>query len=199
MHVATIARVAALFPRWTNAPYAVAIGALIAIAACAVVGPMIFIRTPYGSDRNAAVVQPVGFDHRHHARDDGIDCLYCHPGAERTASAGIPATDVCMGCHGQVWPDSAELQLVRQSWATNTAIPWRRVYALPDHVYFNHSVHVHYGIACARCHGAVEDMPRVERVTPLTMGWCIDCHRQPPGRAKSYAVTQLTTCSACHR
>ena len=187
---------AALFPRWANAPYAVALGLGALIAACAVAAPMIFIRTPYGSDRNAPVVQPVGFDHRHHARDDGIDCLYCHPGAERTASAGIPQTDVCMGCHGQVWPDSNELAVVRASWAAGTAIPWKRVNALPEHVYFNHAVHVHAGFPCARCHGAVDDMARVERVAPLTMGWCLDCHRERQGDRR---ITPLTTCSACHR
>jgi hypothetical protein len=192
--------VAALFPRWTNTVYGIAIVLLAAIAVTAVAAPMIWIRTPYGSDRLAPVVQPVEFDHRHHVRDDGIDCMYCHPNAERTAYAGIPPTEVCMGCHGQIWPDSPQLAPVRASWETGVAIGWKRVYDVPDHVYFNHAVHVHAGVACARCHGQVEAMPRVERVTELSMSWCLDCHRHPPNRPdQGRRITPLTTCSACHR
>jgi hypothetical protein len=192
--------VVALFPRWTNAVYGSALGALGVIVATAIAAPMIWIRTPYGSDRFAPVEQPVAFDHRHHVRDDGIDCLYCHPDAERAASAGIPPTEVCMGCHGQVWADSPELAPVRRSWETGVAIPWRRVYDVPDHVYFHHAVHVRGGIPCQRCHGNVEAMARVERVTELSMRWCLDCHRQRPGRpAPGRRITPLTTCSACHR
>lgn len=195
------APVAALFPRWTNAVYAtalVAIGVTVVVAICA---PMILMRTPYATDQGDSIVQPVQFDHRHHVRDDGIDCLYCHPNAEREASAGLPPTELCMGCHGQVWPDSPQLAPVRASWETGTAIGWRRVNDVPDHVYFHHGVHVRGGgIPCARCHGAIEDMPRVERATPLTMGWCLDCHRHPPNQPdRGRAITALTTCSACHR
>lgn len=191
---------AALFPRWANTPYWIALAGLAGLVITLVAAPMIYVRTPYASDVHEPVVQPVQFDHRHHVRDDGIDCLYCHPNAETGASAGIPATDVCMGCHGQVWTDSPQLAPVRRSWTTGEAIPWRRVYDLPDHVYFHHGVHVRRGIACAECHGRVEDMARVSRVVDLTMGWCLDCHRDPPGLpSHGRRVTPLTTCSACHR
>jgi hypothetical protein len=192
--------VAALFPRWTNAVYGSALGALAVIVAMAIAAPMIWIRTPYGSDRFAPVEQPVAFDHRHHVRDDGIDCLYCHPDAERAASAGLPPTEVCMGCHGQIWADSPELAPVRTSWETGVAIGWKRVYDVPDHVYFHHAVHVHAGVTCQRCHGPVETMARVERVSELSMRWCLDCHRDPPGGPdQGRRITPLTTCSACHR
>jgi hypothetical protein len=194
--------VAALFPRWTNAVYAIGLFALLALAATAICAPMLVMRTPYATDQYRPVVQPIAFDHRHHARDDGIDCLYCHPNAETQASAGVPPTEVCMGCHGQIWSDSPQLARVRESWRTGVAIGWKRVNDVPDHVYFHHGVHVHAGITCARCHGDVANMARVERIAPLTMGWCIDCHRNPPNRPASqhgYGITDLTTCSACHR
>jgi len=191
--------VAALFPRWTNAIYALAIVTLLLIVTAVILAPMIYVRTDYASDQHRPVVQPIGFDHRHHTRDDEIDCLYCHPNAETTAYAGIPPTEVCMGCHGQIWADSPQLALVRKSWRTGVAIGWKRVNAVPGYVYFQHDVHVHAGVTCARCHGDVQNMARVSRYAPLTMGWCIDCHRNPPNRPGGYRLTPLTTCSACHR
>ncbi|MDX2093320.1 MAG: cytochrome c3 family protein [Kofleriaceae bacterium] len=191
---------AALFPRWTNAVYATALVALAVAAAAALTAPMIFVRTPYVTQQGRPVIQPVAFDHRHHVRDDGIDCLYCHPDAERSSSAGLPTTELCMGCHGQVWSESPLLAPVRISWETGASIPWRRVNAVPGFVYFHHGVHVRGGVACARCHGEVENMARVARHAPLTMEWCLDCHRDPPDRPdQGRRITPLTTCSACHR
>jgi hypothetical protein len=189
----TPAFVPPLFPRWTNTVYRVALILGAAGIVTAIAAPMIYIRTPYASSEHDPIAQPVEFDHRHHKRDDGIDCIYCHTGAEREASAGIPATDVCMGCHGQIWNESVQLEPVRKSYETGTSIAWRRVHDLPDFVYFHHGVHVSNGIDCVRCHGEVDRMARVYRVVNLTMGWCLDCHRE--GRE----LTSLTTCSACHR
>lgn len=157
---------------------------------------MIYIRTPYAGGVGDAVTQPVEFDHRHHTRDDGIDCVYCHDGVEKEASAGLPTTARCMGCHGQIWPDSPELAPVRASWESGTPLRWRRLNALPAHVYFHHGVHVQAGLACAECHGEVRDMARVVRVHNMTMNFCLDCHRKRQG---SRAITAKTTCSACHR
>lgn len=215
---------AALFPRWANTA-----ARLVFIGACAlgvgsVVGPMIYVRTPYNTGQFEPVTQPVEFDHRHHAADDQIDCLFCHSGAETTPYAGVPATEVCMGCHAQVWNESPLLEPVRRSYFSDRPIPWRRVHHLPDFVFFDHSVHVSYGIGCVRCHGRVDRMARVYQVAPLTMGWCLDCHRSPPLRPAEpsvapeqrtmwgatvgqltpetdggRAITHLTTCSACHR
>ncbi|HEY4240394.1 MAG TPA: cytochrome c3 family protein [Kofleriaceae bacterium] len=187
---------AALFSPAANARLRAA-----AILAClggagAIAAPMLYIRTPYASGEGDAIQQPVEFDHRHHVRDDGIDCAYCHEGAETEVSAGLPPTERCMGCHGQVWPDSPQLAPLRDAWRAGTPLRWRRVNALPAFVYFHHGVHARAGVACAECHGRVDDMGRVVRVHDLTMSFCLDCHRRAQG---SRAITRLTTCTACHR
>jgi hypothetical protein len=205
---------AALFPRWSDV--ALRIG-LVVIAVSAVgipLGLMAYVRTPYHYDRNLVVEQPVQFDHRHHVQDDGIECLYCHTAAERAASAGVPATEVCMGCHSQVWNNSQLLEPVRAAYYANRPIPWNRVHDVPDFVQFNHGVHVTAGVQCAQCHGAVDRMPLVNKVESLSMGFCIDCHRHPernvsgyaplpgashPPPSSGYVDNTLTSCTACHR
>jgi len=188
--------VPALYPPTANGPFrAVAIGVL-TFASLAVIAPMVYIRMPYAGGTNAAIAQPVEFDHRHHARDDGIDCVYCHQSVETEAIAGMPSTERCMGCHAQVWPESPQLAPVRESWRTGTPIRWRRINSVPSYVYFHHGAHIQNGVACAECHGAVENMARVVRVHNLTMNFCLDCHRRRQG---SRAITRLTTCSTCHR
>jgi hypothetical protein len=191
----------ALFPTWSNAAYGLALASISLTGAALVVAPMLYVRTDYGTHQHRELEQPVAFDHRHHVRDDGIQCLYCHSEAEHSARAGIPSTSVCMGCHGQVWPRSELLAPVRDSYMSGRPIAWKRVYDVPDFVYFHHGVHVQRGVPCSRCHGAVEDMARVSRATPLTMEWCLDCHFKPPlpGAHQGRALTSLTTCSACHR
>ncbi len=190
----------ALFPRWSNAALLYAIALVVLGASAAIAAPLLYIRTPYGTHLYKAVEQPIEFDHRHHVQDEQIDCLYCHSGARSEALAGIPSTDVCMGCHAQVWIDSPLLAPVQASYFERAPIAWARVYTLPDFVYFHHGVHVQRGIACARCHGDVGEMARVARMSPLTMQWCLDCHRHPPPPFPSgRAITPLTTCTACHR
>lgn len=170
--------------------------------------------------------QPVQFSHKHHAAELGIDCRYCHTSVEKTASAGIPATQVCMNCHKQIWLEAPYLEPVRASYATGDPIEWIRVHDLPDFVYFNHSIHVAKGIGCASCHGRVDQMNLTWQESPLTMGWCLSCHRapenhirpraevfnmawEPPANqaevgaelVKAYGidVDQLSDCSVCHR
>ena len=162
----------------------------------AIVAPMVYIRMPYASGEGDAIPQPIEFDHRHHVRDDGIDCVYCHETVETGAFAGIPSTERCMGCHGQIWNTSPELEPLRASWRDKTPLHWQRVNALPSYVYFHHVVHVSAGIECARCHGEVKDMARVVRAQSLSMKFCLDCHRERQGNR---AITRLTTCSTCHR
>ncbi len=216
---------AALFPRWANTA-----ATLVVIAACllvvgSLVGLMIYVRTPYNTQQLTPVDQPVEFDHRHHVVDNAIDCLYCHSEAESSPQAGLPATELCMGCHAQIWNESILLEPVRRSYFSGRPLPWRRVHDLPDFTFFDHSVHVQHGIGCVRCHGRIDQMARVYQVAPLTMGWCLDCHRDPPapssaearaapgydtmwgatfanldpGLGGDRAITRLTTCTACHR
>ncbi len=168
-----------LFPRWSNTALSLglvsaALGALAVPAAA-----MIYVRTPYAQRRGDQRDQPVQFDHRHHVRDAGIDCLYCHAPAERSRHAGVPPTSLCMNCHSQVWNQSPLLEPVRHSLATNIPIAWSRVNGLPDFVAFDHSIHVAKGVGCATCHGRVDLMARVYQAEPLTMQWCLDCHREP--------------------
>ncbi|MBE7185711.1 MAG: cytochrome c3 family protein [Methylobacterium mesophilicum] len=123
--------------------------------------------------------QPVPFSHQHHVGSLGIDCRYCHTGVEKSAQAGLPATRVCMTCHSQVWTGAPVLELVRQSLATGKPLEWNRVAAVPDYVYFNHSIHVTRGVPCVTCHGRVDRMPLMARAKPFQMQWCLACHRDP--------------------
>ncbi|HVJ92326.1 MAG TPA: cytochrome c3 family protein, partial [Labilithrix sp.] len=168
-----------LFPAYSNQILWLAIGAL----GAAIVGiPTVLIawaRTGYATDEREPPEQPVKFDHRHHARDDGITCEYCHDGARTGAFAGVPPTSRCMGCHSQVWTSSPELSVVRHSYFSDEPIHWVRVNRLPDFVFFNHSAHTNHGVGCVTCHGRVDLMAQVYAAEPLTMRWCLDCHRQP--------------------
>lgn len=125
------------------------------------------------------IEQPVPFSHKHHVKDDGIDCRYCHTTVEKSPSAGMPSTDICMTCHSQIFKDAPMLEPIRESFRKNIPIHWNRVNHLPDFVYFNHSIHVNKGIGCATCHGTVDEMPLMWRAAPLTMQWCLNCHRHP--------------------
>ncbi|HKP60536.1 MAG TPA: cytochrome c3 family protein [Polyangiales bacterium] len=203
-----------LFPRWSDVALRITLALLAAMAFGIPLALMLYVRTPFNDDRNLVAEQPVQFDHRHHVQDDGIDCLYCHTDAERAASAGVPATEVCMGCHSQVWNQSQLLEPVRASYYTGRSIPWNRVHDLPDFVHFDHSVHVTAGVVCAQCHGDVDRMALPHKVQALTMGFCLDCHRHPdrrisgytplPGASRSapragFVDNTLTSCTACHR
>lgn len=181
---------AALFPRWSNTAFRLALIGLLLLVMLILAAPMVYVRTPYATNQLVEVDQPVEFDHRHHVRDDGIDCLYCHRSAELSASAGIPSTDVCMGCHAQIWNQSPLLEPVRRSYFTGLPIPWNRVHELPDHVHFHHAAHVQRGIGCVVCHGRVDLMPRVYKHAPLVMGWCLDCHRNPKAYLRAWSKTQ---------
>jgi hypothetical protein len=123
--------------------------------------------------------QPVPYSHALHAGELGMDCRYCHSTVERGAKAAIPPAATCMNCHSVVWKDSQKLLPVRQAFYENEPLKWRRVHDLPDYVYFNHSAHVTRGVGCETCHGRIDQMVQVYQYSPLTMQWCIDCHRDP--------------------
>jgi hypothetical protein len=156
------------------------------------------------NNQGYAPEQPIVYSHAVHAGELQIPCQYCHFGASRGRYAGIPPTAVCMNCHMQAIPDHPEVQKLTTAIETGQPIEWVRVHWLPDHVYFNHSSHVTAGIACQSCHGPVEEMGRVEQWAPLTMGWCVNCHRAnapedvlaTPGATRQ--ANRLTDCGTCH-
>jgi hypothetical protein len=168
--------------------------------------------------------QPVPYSHALHVGKLGLDCRYCHIGVEKGARATIPATETCMACHTGVGTKNPMLAPVRESFATGKPVEWVRIHKLPDFAYFDHSAHVTRGVGCVSCHGRVDRMERVQQVAPLTMGWCLDCHRNPePHLRPGELVTQMdwepteepgqlgarlrkqkninpsTDCSTCHR
>src|ERR1700723_3958141 len=128
---------------------------------------------------NEAREQPVPFSHKHHAGELGIDCRYCHTTVEKSSFAGIPPTQTCMTCHSQIWTNAPMLEPVRASYRSDKSISWTRVNALPDFVYFDHSIHISKGVGCTTCHGQVAEMPLTWKANTLYMSWCLDCHRAP--------------------
>lgn len=169
----------ALFPRWSNTVARVTGAVALATPLVLVAFLLLAARTPFVTQQSVEVAQPVQFDHRHHSWEQGIDCLFCHSGAERSAVAGIPPVSVCIGCHGQVWNGSPRLEPVRAAFFAREPIRWVKVHDLPDFVYFDHSIHFAKGVGCESCHGRVDQMAAVRQAAPLTMSWCLDCHRDP--------------------
>jgi len=135
--------------------------------------------SPWYTEQNVTRQQPVPFSHRHHAGELGIDCRYCHTSVEKSSFAGVPPTQTCMTCHSQIWTNASMLEPVRASYRNDTSLSWTRVNALPDFVYFDHSIHVAKGVGCTTCHGQIAQMPLTYRSGTLYMSWCLDCHRQP--------------------
>jgi len=180
-------------------------------------------RSPYVTQADVAREQPVPFSHAHHVGGIGIDCRYCHTGVEDSYFAGLPPTKTCINCHSQLWADSPTLEPVRESFRTDRSIAWSRVHKIADFAYFDHSIHIHKGVACVSCHGRVDRMPLMWQESSLLMEWCLDCHRHPEksltprehvfemgwepatdrealGRKlmRDYDVRTRTDCSTCH-
>jgi hypothetical protein len=126
-----------------------------------------------------ARAQPIQFSHQHHVAGLGIECRYCHTSVENSSFANVPPTSTCMNCHQQIWFGSQMLEPVRASWKSGKPIEWTRVHNLGDYVFFNHGVHVQKGIGCVSCHGRVDKMQLVYKSEPMTMEWCLSCHRAP--------------------
>jgi menaquinone reductase, multiheme cytochrome c subunit len=152
---------------------------LLGLGALAGAGAYTYYSHPNFTEVGYTPTQPVRYSHKLHAGQLGIDCLYCHYTVTRSGYAAIPTTEVCMNCHAQVKPQSGLLQLVRDSYAKGNSIPWIKVHRLPDFVYFNHQAHVTNGVSCVSCHGRIDQMIEVKQVQPLSMAWCLDCHRNP--------------------
>ena len=215
---------AQIFQRSTNTIARVSIyGAVIFIALLGYAVDVVN-NTSYVTEVNTARPQVVPFSHKHHVGELGLDCRYCHSSVEVSSSAGMPATETCMTCHSQIWTNSSMLEPVRASYSSSKPISWTRVNAVPDFVYFNHSIHVAKGVGCTTCHGPIAEMNITWRGQTLYMRWCLECHNapekylrprsevfnafyQPPsdqlalGRrlVKEYKVQNLTNCTTCHR
>jgi len=199
-----------------------------------------------GVDQNYEPIQPIHFSHKIHAGENGIDCKYCHSSARTSKTSGIPSMNVCMNCHKNITEftgskDSVYLDYSKEfytaeikkiydavGWDPATQsytgkekpVKWVRIHNLPDFVYFNHSQHVSVaGLECQTCHGPVESMEIMRQHSPLTMGWCIECHRETEVNvkdnayyakiheelSKKYGVKKLTAahlggleCGKCH-
>lgn len=178
---------------------------------------------PHAQDE--AVEQPIPFSHQHHVGEVGLDCRYCHATVETSAFAGMPAVSTCLTCHSQLFADQALFDPLHDAAGGKAPLRWERVHDLSDFVYFNHSAHVTAGVGCISCHGDVARMPLMRREAPLTMKWCLDCHRHPERavrpREDAFALKspvaaddglgahlveayridrrRLTDCSVCHR
>ena len=168
--------------------------------------------------------QPVPYSHKLHAGNLGMDCRYCHFTVERSSYAAVPPSQVCMNCHAKVRTNSDHIKKIKANFDAGKPMPWIKIHQLPDFVFFNHKAHVNAGVSCVSCHGRVDQMAEVKQVEPLTMAWCLDCHRNPESRVRpADLVTKLdwkperdpaeigreliaqkgihppTNCSGCHR
>jgi hypothetical protein len=181
-----------VFPRWANKTRALA-GVLLGGAPLYLTGLIWYGASPKTTDVGYEPHQPVPYSHALHAGQLGLDCRYCHNTVEQAAHAAIPATQTCMNCHETVHTKSEKLAPVRESWATNQPVEWLKVHDLPDYVYFNHSAHVTRGVGCVSCHGRVDQMEVVYQKEPLSMSWCLQCHRNPePSLRPPEEVTNMT-------
>ncbi len=150
----------------------------------------------YGSPKFTDVgyrpIQPIPYSHRLHVGELGLDCRYCHASVEVSSVANVPPTATCMNCHRTVKRESPLLEPIRDSASTGRPMRWVRVHKLPDFAYFTHAMHVAAGIGCVTCHGRIDEMERVTQAQPLSMGWCLECHRNPaPYRRPPSEVTNM--------
>lgn len=147
--------------------------------------------------------QPLAYSHKTHAGERQMECQYCHFAAERGPYAGIPPLGVCAGCHDHIEAKTPDAEALAHAIALGEPIAWVRVHDLPDHVAFDHRPHVRAAIECQECHGPVETMERVRQHAPLTMGWCVDCHRariaeEVPADSETGSKRGLLDCAVCH-
>ncbi len=172
-----------VFPKWTNKlPLRIIIG--LGVLGAAVTVGVSYYFTPKYTRVGYQPVQPVAFSHDIHAGQLGLDCRYCHTQVEKSWFSNVPATSTCMNCHNQVLKDDPKLALVRESYYQSKPIEWVQIHKLPDYVYFNHSVHVTRGVSCVECHGRVDQMDEVYHAKPFSMGFCLECHRNPEARLR---------------
>jgi hypothetical protein len=215
----------AVFPKWTNRLPVMIIAGLLLLGGGVTAGVWYYF-TPKYTRVGYQPIQPVAFSHATHVEQLGMDCRYCHSAVEQSWYSNIPAPGLCLNCHNQVLKDDPRLALVRECAASGRPIPWVQVHKTPEFVYFNHAVHVTRGISCVECHGRIDLMGEVRHAQPLSMLFCLDCHRDPAARLRpvdkvtdlnwkaetpgqqhtlgekfmrEWKVQSLQSCSACHR
>ena len=186
-----------IFPRWTNIT-----PLKLAICLGAIGFGVVFVFEVYAGPSSQRVgyqpSQPIPYSHEIHVGQLGMDCRYCHSFVEHGSHANVPSANVCWNCHGadkgRIKSDSPKLQPLYDAMAKNrdgtdtgkppVPIEWAKVHKAPDYVYFNHSAHVNRGVSCQECHGDVDEMKVVHHDQSLTMGWCLECHRNPEERLR---------------
>jgi hypothetical protein len=215
----------AVFPKWTNRLPVMIITGLLLVGGGVTAGVWYYF-TPKYTRVGYQPIQPVTFSHATHVDQLGMDCRYCHSAVEKSWYSNVPTVGLCLNCHNQVLKDDPRLVLVRESAASGKPIPWVQVHKMPEFVYFNHSVHVTRGISCVECHGQINLMDEIRHAHPLSMSFCLSCHRDPAaklrppdkitdlnGKAETpeqqramgeklmhdWKVQSLQSCSACHR
>jgi hypothetical protein len=172
-----------VFPKWSNMllPTALLVGPIVPLYAVFVVA---YGFSPTTTDVGYQPEQPIPYSHELHAGELGIDCRYCHNTVEYADKAAIPPTQTCMNCHTQIHKDSPNLKPLVKSYNEGYPVKWTRVHDLPDYAYFSHSAHVSRGVSCVECHGRVDKMEIVYQDKPLSMGWCLECHRNAAPRVR---------------
>ncbi len=211
------------FPEWVDKLRPLILGGAM-IGPIYLIGLVTFGASPKTTNVGYAPEQPVPYSHELHVGQLGLDCRYCHTTVENAAMAAVPPTQTCMNCHASIRTTSKALEPIRESFASGMPVKWTKVHDLPDYAYFNHSAHVSRGVSCVSCHGRVDQMDTVTQVEPLSMGWCLECHRNPapnlrpldkitdlawePSEDPSVIGAQImeknnihpsTDCSTCHR
>jgi hypothetical protein len=141
-------------------------------------------------DNQVGPEQPIPFSHRVHVKVKKISCFICHDGAMKGARAGIPPLETCMLCHSKIIIHHPEIEILRHHYQENMPVIWRKIYKIPDFVFFNHSIHIFRQIDCGNCHGNVLEMDRIEEYKKITMGFCLNCHRK---------LNASVDCFTCHR
>lgn len=180
-----------VFPRWSNMllPSALIVAAVVPLYVIYVVA---YGFSPKTTDVGYKPEQPVPYNHELHAGQLGIDCRYCHNTVEYSDHASIPPTQTCMNCHTQIHKDSPRIKPLVASYQSGMPMMWTRVHDLPDFAYFSHAAHVTRGVSCVECHGRVDKMDVVYQDQPLSMSWCLQCHRDPAASVRDPSlVTEL--------
>lgn len=177
-----------IFPKSANI-LPIKIGLGLSFIGLLVVAGVWYYFTPKYTRVGYQPTQPVAYSHALHVGQLGMDCRYCHSFVDQAAHANIPNSQTCNNCHkeGGVQWDNPKLAVLRQSVEKNIPIQWKQIHLVPDYVYFNHSAHVNRGVSCVSCHGQINEMEVVWQDKPLSMGWCLECHRAPENNLRPLA------------